>query len=72
MAAAYPQRNYSIAAPDAWSERLEAQGFASPVWDSASGASLGNPQLIIDQAGELVGTQCRAIDAAHCRRIHQP
>lgn len=50
-AAAFPQRNYSIAGPDAWSERLEAQGFASPVWESASGASLGNAQLIIDQAG---------------------
>jgi glucoamylase len=49
--AADPQRNYSIAGPDAWSEHLEAQGFASPVWESASGASLGNPQLIVDQAG---------------------
>jgi glucoamylase len=48
--AAYPQRNYSVAGPDAWSERLEAQGFASSVWESASGASLGNPQLIVDQA----------------------
>jgi glucoamylase len=48
-AAAYPQRNYSIAGPDAWTQRLEAQGFASPIWESASGASLGNPQLIVDQ-----------------------
>jgi glucoamylase len=47
-APAFPQRNYAIAGADAWSERIEAEGFASPVWQDASGASLGNPQLIVD------------------------
>ncbi|HKO27606.1 MAG TPA: glucodextranase DOMON-like domain-containing protein, partial [Solirubrobacteraceae bacterium] len=46
--AAYPNMNYSIAAPDSWSERLEAQGFASPIWVDASGTSLGNPQFVVD------------------------
>jgi glucoamylase len=47
-AAAYPQLNYGIATNSAWSERLEAQGFASPIWVNASGASLGNPQFVVD------------------------
>ena len=33
--------NYTIASADAWSERLEAQGFAA-VWVDASGKSLGH------------------------------
>ncbi len=48
-AAAYPQRNYSIAGTNPWSQRLEAEGFASPVWQNTAGAPLGNPQLIVDQ-----------------------
>jgi glucoamylase len=47
-AAAYPQLNYGIAAGSGWSERLEAQGFASPIWVNASGTSLGNPQFVVD------------------------
>ncbi|SEF78393.1 glucoamylase [Nonomuraea solani] len=34
---AFPQRNYRIAEPDAWTQRLEAQGFAAPVWVTAAG-----------------------------------
>ncbi len=48
-AAAYPQRNYSLAANSAWSERIEAQGFASPVWVNAAGGSLGSVQMVEDQ-----------------------
>jgi glucoamylase len=48
-AAAFPSRNYTIASP--WSERLEAQGFAPVVWVDASGRSLGNAQLVVDQTG---------------------
>ena len=40
-AAAFPSRNYEIAASDAWSERVEAQGFAPVVWDDASGSFAG-------------------------------
>jgi glucoamylase len=50
--AAFPSRNYTIAPVDAWSERIEAQGFATPVWDNAGGASLGTPQLVASQATE--------------------
>ena len=42
-----PVFNYTIAPADAWSERLEAQGFASPVWVTPSG-SLGTPQFVTD------------------------
>ncbi len=47
-AAAYPQLNYTIAPADAWSERLEAQGFAPPVWVNAGGTSLGSVQQVVD------------------------
>jgi glucoamylase len=42
-----PAFNYTVAPADAWSERLEAQGFASPAWVAPSG-SLGTPQLVVD------------------------
>ena len=46
-ASAYPgNMNYTIASP--WSERLEAQGFASPVWVNAAGDSLGTAQFVTD------------------------
>ncbi len=46
-APAYPgNMNYTIGSP--WSQRLELQGFASPVWQDASGNSLGNPQFVVD------------------------
>ena len=48
---AYPQLNYGIASPSAWSERLEAQGFASPLMLGPSGASLGSPQFVVDSTG---------------------
>ncbi|MCK2220125.1 glycoside hydrolase family 15 protein [Actinomadura sp. ATCC 31491] len=35
--AAFPQRNYRLA--DAWTQRVEAQGFAAPVWVTAAGAA---------------------------------
>ena len=49
-AAAYPLLKYTIAPADAWSERLEAQGFAPVAWLNPSGTSLGSAQLIVDQA----------------------
>jgi glucoamylase len=36
---AFPQRNYRIADADAWTQRLEIQGFAAPVWVDAAGAA---------------------------------
>ena len=49
-AAPYPSRNYTIAPADAWSERIEAQGFGSPTWVNAAGSSLGSPQFVVDDA----------------------
>jgi glucoamylase len=47
-APAFPQRNYTIAPADAWSERIEAQGFAPVVWVDPSGTAVGSGQLITD------------------------
>ncbi len=49
-APAYPIMNYSIAPMDAWSQRLEAQGFGPVVWADASGASPTGAQLVVDDA----------------------
>jgi glucoamylase len=49
-AAAFPQRNYTIASSGAWSQRLEVQGFASPVWQDASGNSVGTAQVLMSQS----------------------
>jgi glucoamylase len=46
-AAAYSTRNYTIAPADAWSERLEIQGFASPVWDNSVGGQVGTPTAVV-------------------------
>jgi glucoamylase len=47
-AAPFASRNYTIAPPDAWSERVEAQGFASPVWVDSSGNTKGTAQFVAD------------------------
>jgi glucoamylase len=46
--AAFPSRNYTIAPADAWSERVEAQGFAPVVWVNAANGSVGTGQFIVD------------------------
>jgi len=46
-AAAFPTRNYTIAPADGWSERLEVQGFASPVWVNAAGGQVGTPTAVV-------------------------
>jgi len=46
-AAAYPSRNYTIAPADAWNQRIEVQGFASPVWQNASGDAVGTPTAVV-------------------------
>jgi glucoamylase len=48
---AYPSvMNYGIAPADAWSEWLEAQGFAPVLWQNPSGTSLGTAQLVVDDS----------------------
>jgi glucoamylase len=48
--AAYSQLNYTIFPADAWSERLEAQGFAPLVWQNASGTAVAGGQFVVDDA----------------------
>ena len=53
-AAPFPSRNYTIAPADAWSEMVEAQGFASPVWQDAAGNSLGTAFVAASQASKTI------------------
>jgi glucoamylase len=45
-AAAFPTRNYTISSSGAWSQRLEVQGFAAPVWVNAAGATVGAASVL--------------------------
>jgi glucoamylase len=46
-AAASTLRNYSIASADAWSQRLEVQGFRSPDWLNADGNAVGTVSGVV-------------------------
>jgi len=52
--ASFASRNYTIAPAGAWSERVEAQGFASPVWVDAQGSQVGTAFMLADQATRTV------------------
>jgi glucoamylase len=56
-AAAFPSRGYTVAPGDAWSQRLEVQGFADPVWVDAGGVVRGT-------AGVVASTTDRTITVA--------
>ncbi len=45
--AAFASRNYTIAPADAWSQRLEVQGFAGPVWQDADGDQVGTVSGVV-------------------------
>jgi glucan 1,4-alpha-glucosidase len=53
-AAAFPSRNYSIAADSAWTRRIEVQGFADPVFVDASGAPLGTVSVQASQTSGFI------------------
>ena len=53
-AAPFPSRNYTIAPADAWSQMVEVQGFASPVWQDAAGNSLGTAFVAASQASKTI------------------
>jgi glucan 1,4-alpha-glucosidase len=53
-AAAFPQRNYTIAAAGAWSQRLEVQGFASPVWVDANGNAVGTATVVASSIAKTI------------------
>jgi glucoamylase len=53
-AAAFPSRNYTIAPAGAWSQMVEVQGFAAPVWQNASGNSLGTAFVAASQTSKTI------------------
>jgi glucoamylase len=52
--AAYLSRNYAIAPSGAWSQRVEVQGFASPVWVNAGGTSVGTASVLAEQSDRTI------------------
>jgi glucoamylase len=52
--AAFASRNYTIAPAGAWSERIEAQGFAPPSWVDTTGNSVGTAFMLTDDASKTV------------------
>ena len=65
-AAAYLSRNYTIAPAEAWSELVEVQGFASPVWQDPAGNSVGTASVAASQ------TQQDDHDRAAGGRVRHP
>ena len=53
-AAAFATRNYTIAPSGAWSQRVEVQGFAAPVWVNAAGASVGTASALAVQSDQTI------------------
>jgi glucoamylase len=43
----FATRRFSIAPDSAWSQRLEVQGFAAPVWQAADGGTVGTPTAVV-------------------------
>jgi glucoamylase len=52
--AAFASRNYAIASAGAWSQRVEVQGFAAPVWVNAGGGSVGTASVLAVQADKTI------------------
>ena len=53
-AAAFASRNYTIAPSGAWSQRVEVQGFAAPVWVNANGGSVGTASVLAEQSDRTI------------------
>ena len=53
-AGAFASRNYTIAPASAWSQRLEVQGFAAPVWVDANGNQVGTASVVASQASKTI------------------
>jgi glucoamylase len=52
--AAFAARNYTIAPSGAWSQRVVVQGFTSPVWVNAAGASVGTASVLAVQSDQTI------------------
>jgi glucoamylase len=53
-AAAFASRNYTIAPSGAWSQRVEVQGFAAPVWVNAGGGAVGTASVLAVQSDRTI------------------
>ncbi len=53
-AAAFLSRNYSIVSSGAWSQRIEVQGFAAPVWMRAGGGTVGTPFVLANGSDKTI------------------
>jgi glucoamylase len=53
-AAAFASRNYTVAPADAWSQRVEVQGFAAPVWVDATGNAVGTAFVAASQSAKTI------------------
>ena len=54
MAAPFTSRNYTIATDSAWSERIEVQGFAAPVFVDAAGQGLGPLNVSANETSKAI------------------
>jgi glucoamylase len=52
--AAFASRNYTIAPSGAWSQRVEVQGFASPVWVNPGGGTVGMPFVLANGSDSTI------------------
>ncbi|HEX8004867.1 MAG TPA: glucodextranase DOMON-like domain-containing protein [Trebonia sp.] len=52
--AAFASRNYTISSAGAWSQRLEVQGFAAPVWVNPGGGTVGTPLVLANQGDRTI------------------
>jgi glucoamylase len=52
--AAFTLRNYAIAPAGAWSQRVEVQGFAPPVWKDAAGNTVGTALALAVQSDRTI------------------
>jgi glucoamylase len=50
-AAAFASRHYTIAPADAWSQRIEVQGFAGPVWQDPNDNQVGTVSSVVASPG---------------------
>ncbi|HEX4721377.1 MAG TPA: glucodextranase DOMON-like domain-containing protein [Pseudonocardiaceae bacterium] len=51
-AAAFPSRDYTLST--GWTQRIEVQGFAAPVWQDANGNSPGTPAVVASQVAKTI------------------
>ena len=50
----FASRNYTISPSGAWSQRVEVQGFAAPVWVDAAGNPAGTPFVLASQSDRTI------------------